>query len=189
MQMKLDELGRKSIALLLAFGLCGAPQILAAQQSATSQTANPADAAQSNPPVTDPSQAPLEPVPPSQNTGEQPVEQNAPNAATTPPAPQTATPEAPQPQNSVQQPPQKQNQPQGTAAAQKGQTAGGAASQPAGTAIAPAKQKQNRSLLIKIGLIGAAAVAGGTVYALSRKTPSLPPGTSTTQAVKAASGH
>jgi hypothetical protein len=35
-------------------------------------------------------------------------------------------------------------------------------------------------LLIKIGLIAGAGVAAGTVYALSRHTPSTPPGTSST---------
>ena len=76
--------------------------------------------------------------------------------------------------------PQKPAEPTGTAAAQKGRTAGGAASQPAGTAIAPAKQRQVRSLLIKLGLIAGAGIAFGTVYALSRQTSSVPPGARTT---------
>jgi len=82
---------------------------------------------------------------------------------------------------------QKQNEPQnapvnervnplGTAAAEKGQTAGGGASRPAGVAIAPAKQKRSRSLLIKLGALAAAGAAVGTVYALSRGTSSLPAG-------------
>jgi hypothetical protein len=82
---------------------------------------------------------------------------------------------------------QQQNQPQsapanervnplGTAAAEKGQTAGGGASRPAGVAIAPAKQKRSRSLLIKLGAVAAAGAAIGTVYALSKGTSSTPPG-------------
>jgi hypothetical protein len=66
--------------------------------------------------------------------------------------------------------------PLGTAAAEKGQTAGGGASRPAGVAIAPAKQKRSRSLLIKLGAIAAAGAAVGTVYALSKGTSSTPAG-------------
>jgi hypothetical protein len=66
--------------------------------------------------------------------------------------------------------------PLGTAAAEKGQTAGGGASRPAGVAIAPVKQKRSRSLLIKLGAIAAAGAAVGTVYALSRGTGSTPAG-------------
>lgn len=66
--------------------------------------------------------------------------------------------------------------PLGTAAAEKGRTAGGGASRPAGVAIAPAKQKRSRGLLIKLGAIAAAGAAMGTVYALSRSTGSTPAG-------------
>jgi hypothetical protein len=84
--------------------------------------------------------------------------------------PQTVTvPEAPKPK---QQP----SQPVGAATAEKVPTAGGAAAKPAGAAIAPAKQHQTRSLLIKIGAIAAAGVAAGTIFALSRGTSSKPPG-------------
>jgi type IV secretory pathway VirB10-like protein len=76
--------------------------------------------------------------------------------------------------------PQRSEQPLGTAAAEKARTAGGAASRPAGVAIAPAKQKRSRSFLIKLGAIAAGAAAVGTIYALSRGTPSLPPGASQT---------
>jgi hypothetical protein len=70
----------------------------------------------------------------------------------------------------------KKETPLGAATAQQGQTAGGAASKPAGSAIAPAKQRQVRSLLIKLGVIGAAGAAIGTVFALSRGTNPKPPG-------------
>lgn len=69
----------------------------------------------------------------------------------------------------------KSSNPVGAAAAEAGATAGGAASRPAGAAIAPAKQGQRRSLLIKLGLIAAGAGALGAVYALSRGTSSTPP--------------
>jgi hypothetical protein len=95
----------------------------------------------------------------------------------------TGTTESPQPlpnapsteqANAKQQ--QKDKTPVGAAAAEAGVTAGGAASRPAGSAIAPAKQGQKRSLLIKLGLIAAAGGALGAVYALSRGTGSTPPG-------------
>src|SRR6185312_8386582 len=66
-------------------------------------------------------------------------------------------------------------QPVGAATAERVPTAGGAAAKPAGAAIAPAKQHQTRSLLIKIGAIAAAGAAVGTIYALSRGTSSTPP--------------
>ena len=65
----------------------------------------------------------------------------------------------------------------GAATAESVPTTGGAAAKPAGVAIAPAKQHQTRSLMIKIGAALAAGAAVGTVYALSRGTSSTPPGT------------
>ena len=67
-------------------------------------------------------------------------------------------------------------EPRGTAAAQAARTHGGAASKPAGAAIAPAKQRRTRSLLIKLGIIAGAGAALGTVYGLSKGSPSRPPG-------------
>jgi hypothetical protein len=112
-----------------------------------------------------PSQAPLNPVttyPDASDTQQQP----SPNAA-----PQTTTtiPEAPQPK--------KPAEPVGAATAESVPTTGGAAAKPAGVAIAPAKQHQTRSLMIKIGAALAAGAALGTVYALSHGTSSTPPGT------------
>jgi len=112
-----------------------------------------------------PSQAPLNPVttyPDASDTQQQP----SPNAA-----PQTTTtiPEGPQPK--------KPAEPVGAATAESVPTTGGAAAKPAGVAIAPAKQHQTRSLMIKIGAALAAGAALGTVYALSHGTSSTPPGT------------
>ncbi len=69
-----------------------------------------------------------------------------------------------------------QPEPTGTAAAQTGRISGNAASRPAGAAIAPAKQHQARSFLIKMGVIAGAGVALGTVYGLSRASGPKPPG-------------
>lgn len=188
--MKIQSTSARILSAALAGLLCMTPEIWGQQssqqqgtqpatQSSPSQPANPANTqpapAQSQKPpasqpsnsgtTVNPSQGPLQPVttyPEASGT-----EQNQP-----PPDlnPQTTTvPEAPKPK---QQP----SQPVGAATAEKVPTAGGAAAKPAGAAIAPAKQHQTRSLLIKIGAIAAAGVAAGTVFALSRGTSSRPPG-------------
>jgi hypothetical protein len=72
-----------------------------------------------------------------------------------------------QPQNSAQEP-------SGTAAAPLIKTTGVAASRPAGAAIAPARQKRARSILIKVSAIVGAGAAVGTVVALSMSSPGRP---------------
>jgi hypothetical protein len=64
--------------------------------------------------------------------------------------------------------------PVGTAAAPYEKTTGVAASRPAGAVIAPGKQRRARSILIRVGVVVGAAVAVGTVVALSRASPSRP---------------
>lgn len=66
--------------------------------------------------------------------------------------------------------------PTGVAAAESEKTSGVAASSPAGTAIAPAKQKHGRALFLKVGAVLGAGVAVGTAMALSHASPSRPPG-------------
>jgi hypothetical protein len=114
---------------------------------------------------------------PNQSGGSAQTAQTAPNSS----EPAQRQP-MPLPKPPAQTPSQSQNQiqnqqpPAGAAAAEKGVTRGGVASRPAGVAIAPAKQHQMRSLLIKTGAIIAGAVAIGTIYALHRSTSSYPPG-------------
>lgn len=144
------------------------------------QTNAPAAQAQTSPQkppagaTVNPSQPPLQPV------------TTYPDATGKEQQPDTETPvgipESPQPK--TQQTQQPQTEPQGAATAEKVPTAGGAAAKPAGVAIAPAKQHQTRSLLIKLGAVAAGAVAAGTVYALSRGTPSTPPGANSPGAVQ-----
>jgi hypothetical protein len=67
-------------------------------------------------------------------------------------------------------------EPVGTAAAGSIETTGVAASNPAGAAIAPAKQRRTRSILIKVGALVGAGAAVGAVAALSSGSPSRPPG-------------
>jgi hypothetical protein len=92
-----------------------------------------------------------------------------------PNAPQPAATPEPQ-QKPLSSPAQATPQvPLGAAAAEQIKTAGGGASRPAGEAIAPAKQHQYRSLVIKLGAVAAAGIAVGTVYGLSHATSSTPP--------------
>jgi hypothetical protein len=69
-----------------------------------------------------------------------------------------------------------EQRPVGTAAAEAANIRGTGASKPAGMAIAPGKQHQRRSFLIKVGAIVGAGAAIGTVMALSMASPSKPPG-------------
>jgi hypothetical protein len=83
------------------------------------------------------------------------------------------------PPGSGQQPSPQQQQsgtqePVGTAASGSVKATGVAASQPAGAAIAPAKQRRTRSILIKVGALVGVGVAVGTVVALSSASPSRP---------------
>jgi hypothetical protein len=188
------NLAQRALALALATLLCGGPQLLA-QTAQSTQSSNSTQSQQQAQPTTtqsnpqqqqqavpaqkpsqsldvDPSKGPLQPVPSSTSENE-PATPNAQQPANAPtPQPQTQKPQTPTPA------------PQGVAVAGEAKTSGGPASEPAGTAIAPAKQHQMRSLLIKIGAIGAGAAALGAIYALSRGTSSHPPNAAvgTTQA-------
>jgi cytoskeletal protein RodZ len=170
------------LVLLLAFSICGATEFAQALQTASpaqSGTASPKSTSQDQqtPTVQNPPTTPGDlPNAPSTNST-QPAGQATTPAPSTPttvifPGGEQSTPAQDQSQTGTQT----QQQPLGTAAAEKGVTRGGAASRPAGTAIAGTKQRQSRSLLIKLGAVAAAGVALGTVYALTKGTSSTPPG-------------
>jgi len=148
-----------------------APEAAPAQNDQSAAPANQNQQQQPLPSGTtiNPSQAPLNPVTTYPDASDQSQQQPSSNAA--PAAPQTTTtvPEGPKPKP--------QTEPVGAATAESVPTTGGAAAKPAGVAIAPAKQHQTRSLLLKIGGIAAAGAAIGTIFALSHSTSSTPPGT------------
>lgn len=151
------------LILAVVLTLTGAPQLLQAQQA--------------QPPAQDQQQTQQQT--PAQDRGmvnpSQPPLQPAPQTEEVPAAPSAQQPtQAEQQGQQTQQ--QKQERPLGAAVGQQGPTTGGPASRPAGTAIAPAKQRQMRSLLIKIGALAAGAAAIGTMFALSKGSPSKPPG-------------
>ncbi len=87
---------------------------------------------------------------------------------------------SPQSQSAAQSPQASQDatpqRPVGTAAAGAPTVSGITAAEPAGVAIAPAKQHRVRTILIRVGAIVGAGVAVGTVVALTEATPSRPPG-------------
>jgi hypothetical protein len=148
------------MALLVGLVCCGLPECAQAWQQQSNPMQQPG---QSSGTSIDPSQGPLQPAP-SQN---QPLNLN-------PSQPESSTDllqATPAPQPKAEQ---QMQQPLGAATAEGVPTVGGAASRPAGEAIAPAKQNQRHSLLLKVGLIAAVGVAGGTVYALSKGTSGKP---------------
>ena len=152
----------RGLSVLLALVLCGGPEVAQAWQQQSSPGNTPVPAVQ-------------------QPTTQQPTQDNAAQQPAQEPAAQDdgaqqPLPDGPTPQKQEQQNKKKDQAPLGAATAQKGPTAGGAASRPAGNAIAPAHQRQVRSLLIKIGAIAAGGAAIGAVYALTRGTSSKPPG-------------
>lgn len=83
------------------------------------------------------------------------------------PSPQT------EPQGQTPEPPKTQ-QPVGTAAAPLEKPTGVAGSRPAGAAIAPAKQRRVRAIVISLGLILAGAGAIGAVAGMSKASHSQP---------------
>jgi hypothetical protein len=101
---------------------------------------------------------------------QQPANDIAPNQVG---ADQTGTTQSGNPSANNPAPPQR---PVGTAAAEAPTTTGVAASEPAGVAIAPAKQHRARTIIIRTGAIIGAAVAVGVVVALTEATSSKPPG-------------
>lgn len=66
--------------------------------------------------------------------------------------------------------------PVGTAAAEAPNVSAIAGSEPAGVAIAPAKQHRVRTIILRTGAIIGAGVAIGAVVALTAATPPKPPG-------------
>ena len=94
------------------------------------------------------------------------------NSGAQPSDPQSQPPAADNSRNQNE----KLQRPVGTAAAEAPKVSGVTAAQPAGAAIAPAKQRRVRTIVLKVGAILGAGAAVGTVIALSAATPSKPPG-------------
>jgi hypothetical protein len=143
-----------SLAILLA-----APLSVASAQEAPAATARQENPAPARPATQKTASALVASLPDSPNPQAQPAAY--PQQQQT--APQTAPPPPSAPQGPI-----------GTAAAPEQPPGGVAASRPAGAAIAPAKQRRTRTIVIRVGLVVGAAVAIGTIAALSKASPSRP---------------
>jgi hypothetical protein len=143
-----------SLILLLSLSTSEAGSALA-QQAVQRNSQNPSSAPANANQALAKSELPENPLP----VNSQPPDQGQP----------TTAPEAGagQSQNNV-------HKPVGTAAAPYEPTLGIAASRPAGAAIAPAKQRRVRTILISLGVIAGAGIAIGSVAALSHGSPSHP---------------
>ncbi len=162
------------LALLAGPFAYAAPQAKGSQlQFASSSSTSPQTEDDDNAPV-----PPMPPVDPAQSA-----------AASTEPLPdspgaiqfaqlesQLPAQQQAQSRSEPQPPPQQAKEPLGTAAAQTVPTMGVAASKPAGAALAPAKQRRIRTILIRTGAIVGAAAALGVTMALTEASPSKPPG-------------
>lgn len=163
-------------ALLLVQPAIGAGQERAVQSPA--ENVPPASEISSSQPPSSIDELPSAPVPQSS-----PQEQ-APPAQQPSPAQQQnlpgQEPTAAQQQNQpAQQPSQSQTpaspqQPVGTAAAPYEKPTGVSGSRPAGAAIAPAKQRRVRAIVISLGLVLAGAAAIGAVAGMSKASHSQP---------------
>ncbi len=143
-----------------------------AQQPSQAQQAQPAQQQQ--------------PATPAQDSNQQaaPADTNSPQApapANQPAPNQQAAPDQSSPgfasrsQDGQQDVEQRDSQkPVGTAVGPYARPSGIAGSRPAGAAIAPAKQRRVKALLIRVGLIVAGAAAAGAVVGLSKQSPSRP---------------
>ena len=107
-----------------------------------------------------------------------PATQEASTPASQSQAPANPPTQPPQPQSEQQAlpPDAKPQQPAGTAAAEAPVVSGSPVAEPAGVAIAPAKQHRTRTIVIRVGAILGAGAALGTVLALTEGTSSRPPG-------------
>jgi hypothetical protein len=151
-----DSLLRRKIAFGLAVSIAmpfGGSTVVLAQQTVPAGHAVGVSSSQSS----------------SQNSD---TEQPRPGPQTNSTADGNQQPDAPTPPEAQQN--SSTPAPVGTAVAPYEKGIGIAASRPAGAVIAPAKQRRTRSFVIKTSLIIGAAVAVGTVVALSSGSPSRP---------------
>jgi cytoskeletal protein RodZ len=157
------------VAVLLCALPSVVPLVAAQQASDGGQPAQPSSSATEQR-IVSPTQLPDSP-------GATLAESQSPIAAQNDSQQQSAAPTSSQPQGEQSQVPQQAPQkPVGTAAAEPTHAAGVAASQPTGVAIAPAKQRRTRTIIIRVGAIIGVGVAVGTVVGLTAATSSKPPG-------------
>ena len=155
---------------LLSLAVCtlalNGPATLVAQNASSADPAHSGDRDSSVPPIT------VEELPDSPGVLWAESQTSAPQSSGAQPSDSQSEPQADK--NRKQN--EKLQRPVGTAAAEAPKVSGITAAQPAGAAIAPAKQRRVRTIVLKVGAILGAGAAVGTVIALSAATPSKPPG-------------
>ncbi len=157
--------------LLLALPMTALAQVeeLQGSRTASNQQADTAGAVSISKDVAS------EELPDSPGVGRPEPQDSSPRQDASTPADQTKSDSTAQ-RNPQQDENQKLQRPVGTAAAEAPKVSGITAAEPAGIAIAPAKQHRVRTIAIKVGAILGASAALGTVIALTAATPSKPPG-------------
>jgi cytoskeletal protein RodZ len=158
-------------ALLLLLSLSSTPELALAFAPQENSSSQEASATQSANPVSSPATKDSDVTTSSAAVSELPDSPGSVQAPAADPSQATGTQ-----QSQTASPPASQQKPVGTAAAEASSVQGTGASKPAGVAIAPGKQHQVRSFLIKLGAVVGAGAAVGTVMALSMGTSSKPPG-------------
>ena len=168
------------LGLLLSLSLAFAPTVALAQAPAERELPDSPSStlqriAQAQPPSAPQTQEPA--TQDRDSAAQPPAAEEPPKTEEAPPRLETekTSPSQTSTKTPSSQPPDQE--PVGTAAAGVSNSGGVTASQPAGAAVAPAKQRRTRSLLIKVGALLGAGAALGTVMALSKGSPSKPPGT------------
>jgi len=111
-------------------------------------------------------------------SGEMPLLASSPQSSTASQKQDDSLPDAPQPQSQTPAGQQSPATPSGAAGAKAANVKGAPVARPAGAAVAPARQRGHRSLLIKLGVVAGAGIAVGSVIALAERSPSRPPSAS-----------
>jgi hypothetical protein len=166
--------GKRTAWVGVLCAVCGAVSMAAAQQSATPEQSAGVTLQAQLPDSPGAALAKLQPPEPRQSAS-QPASPPVSNQSQGQPGQgqQGQVQQSPVEPSQPQSPPQK---PVGTAAAEPVHAGGIAASQPAGVAVAPAKQRRVRTIVIRTAAIIAAGAAVGSVVALTAGTSSKPPG-------------
>jgi hypothetical protein len=152
-------------AVLLIQPTLGAAQEPAQIAQASTPSANEISSSQ---PVEELPSAPIPQAP------GQPQTQNQPQAQQTQPSQQPQTQQPNQQTQQTQQPNAPRQPPVGTAAAPYEKPTGVPGSRPAGAAIAPAKQRRVRAIVISLAVVLAGAGAIGAVAGMSKASHSQP---------------
>jgi hypothetical protein len=111
-------------------------------------------------------------------SSEMPLLASPPQSSTAGQKQDDSLPDAPQPQSQTPPSQEPAAAPSGAAGAKAAKVKGAPVAKPAGAAVAPARQRGHRSLLIKLGLVAGAGIAVGAAVALAERSPARPPSVS-----------